>query len=237
VAGAAFSVPSLAGCRSIAARRSTAQRASTGAEIDPASNRKFAAGVHGQVILPDSLDYVAARRIWNALFDKRPAMVVRCADRADVVRAVEFARTQQLLVAVRGGGHSPVGYSVCDGGIVIDLSAMKRVVVEADHGGESLDTSMYGGVRVGGHPWRPTYWRWGYGWPSPHWYTEGRGRDRSSRIHDACARCRPEAAARTRLARLARRDSGSVPSTVPTWADASAGAAAIRITRGRPSLS
>ena len=76
-----------------------------------------------------------ARRIWNAKFDRRPSLIVRCADQADVKRAVDFARAEDLLVAVRSGGHSWAGYSTCDGGLVIDLSGMKQF--DVDRGRES----------------------------------------------------------------------------------------------------
>src|SRR5215470_9987211 len=97
VAGTAFSILPLAGCGSRTAGPRTAQREPGAARLDPAAIRTFAAGVHGQVILPDSREYDAARTIWNPRFDKRPDMIVRCADTADVVRAVEFARARQLL--------------------------------------------------------------------------------------------------------------------------------------------
>lgn len=83
------------------------------------------AGLRGEVVRPGDAGYDDARAIWNAAHDRRPALVVRCAGTADVMRAVEFARSQDLLVAVRGGAHSIAGFSTCDGGIVIDLSAMK----------------------------------------------------------------------------------------------------------------
>jgi FAD/FMN-containing dehydrogenase len=86
----------------------------------------------GEVIRPGAESYDEARKIWNGAHDKRPALIVRCADTADVVRAVEFARSEGLLAAVRGGSHSIPGFSTCDGGIVIDLSPMKSVDVDPD---------------------------------------------------------------------------------------------------------
>jgi FAD/FMN-containing dehydrogenase len=74
--------------------------------------------------------YDSARRIWNGMFDRRPALIVRCAGAADVVQAVNFARGLDLLVAVRGGGHSFSGQSVCDGGVMIDLSGLRGVRVD-----------------------------------------------------------------------------------------------------------
>src|SRR3954452_24281089 len=90
-------------------------------------------GLSGRLIRPDDTGYDEARAIWNGAHDRYPAMIVRCAGVADVVRAVEFARSEDLLVAVRGGGHSIPGFSTCDGGIVIDLSPMKGVVVDQEH--------------------------------------------------------------------------------------------------------
>jgi len=97
---------------------------------NPKALRDFRASVHGAVILPDDEGYHSARRVWNGMIDNYPAMIIRCANRADVVQAVGYARLQQLPVAVRGGGHSVCGQSVCDGGTVIDLSQMKGISVD-----------------------------------------------------------------------------------------------------------
>jgi FAD/FMN-containing dehydrogenase len=90
----------------------------------------FRASLLGEVILPDDEGYHSARRVWNGMIDAYPAMIIRCANRADVACAVEFAHLQQLPVAVRGGGHSACGQSVCDEGMVIDLSQMKSIQVD-----------------------------------------------------------------------------------------------------------
>jgi FAD/FMN-containing dehydrogenase len=84
----------------------------------------------GPVVLPGDPGYDRARAVWNATADGHPAVVARCQDPDDVVAAVRFAREQDLLVAVRGGGHSYPGFSTCDGGIVIDLSPMAEVRVD-----------------------------------------------------------------------------------------------------------
>jgi len=98
--------------------------------INPMVLRDFRTSLHGEVILPDDDGYHSARRVWNGMIDKYPVMIIRCATRADVTRAVEFGRMQHLPVAVRGGGHSVCGKSVCDGGIVINLSQMKGIRVD-----------------------------------------------------------------------------------------------------------
>ena len=87
-------------------------------------------GLRGQLIRPTDQGYDEARAIWNGAHDRRPALIVRCAGVADVMRAVDFARSENLLVAVRGGGHSLPGFSTCDGGVVIELSAMTAVRVD-----------------------------------------------------------------------------------------------------------
>lgn len=86
--------------------------------------------IRGDLILPDDPSYDQARRVWNGMVDKRPAAVFHCAESSDVVTAVNFARSQGFLVAVRAGGHNVAGSSVCDGGVVIDVSRMKRIEVD-----------------------------------------------------------------------------------------------------------
>jgi FAD/FMN-containing dehydrogenase len=88
------------------------------------------AAMRGGVLLPGQEGYDAARRVWNGAFDRRPALIARCAGAADVIQAVNFGRSQGMLVAVRGGGHSLSGQSVCEGGLMIDLSPMKSVHVD-----------------------------------------------------------------------------------------------------------
>lgn len=92
----------------------------------------FRAGMRGQLLLPDAAGYEDARKIYNAMFDRRPAMIARCVGAADVVRSVQFARAHALLVSVRGGGHSLSGQSVSDGGLMIDLAPMRAVRVDTD---------------------------------------------------------------------------------------------------------
>jgi FAD/FMN-containing dehydrogenase len=91
----------------------------------------FKAALSGQLLLPGSTEYDAARGIWNAMIDRRPALIARCATADDVAAAVRLAAAHELLVAVRGGGHNIAGNAVCDGGLMIDLSAMNAVQVDA----------------------------------------------------------------------------------------------------------
>ncbi|HEX8727240.1 MAG TPA: FAD-dependent oxidoreductase, partial [Ktedonobacterales bacterium] len=90
---------------------------------------EFKTRVRGAVLQPGDDGYETARNVWNGMIDRRPALIVRCAGVADVVQAVKFARSQNLLVAVRGGGHNVTGNATCDGGMVIDVSPMKGVRV------------------------------------------------------------------------------------------------------------
>jgi FAD/FMN-containing dehydrogenase len=87
----------------------------------------------GQLIGADDPGYDQARVVWNGMADRRPALVARPTSVEDVVAAIRFAREQDLLIAVRGGGHSVAGFSTCDDGIVIDMSRMNRVTVDRDH--------------------------------------------------------------------------------------------------------
>ncbi len=90
----------------------------------------FIAGLRGTALLPGDAAYDDVRRVWNGMINRRPALIARCAGAADVMRSVDFARDHNLLVAVRGGGHSISGQSVCDGGLMIDLAPMRSVKVD-----------------------------------------------------------------------------------------------------------
>lgn len=99
---------------------------------NPASSAidELKSAMRGQVLRPGEPGYEDARRIWNAMIDRRPALIVRCAGVADVRRAVDFAREQAMLVAVRGGAHNIAGSAVCNDGLVIDLSLMRSVRID-----------------------------------------------------------------------------------------------------------
>jgi len=99
----------------------------------------------GEVVLPGDPDYDAARAVWNGMVDRRPALVVRPTSADDVIAAVRFAREQDLVIAVRGGGHSIPGHSTCDDGIVIDLSRMRGARVDRDR----ATAQVNGGAHLG----------------------------------------------------------------------------------------
>ncbi len=90
--------------------------------------------LRGRVVLPRDEDYDSHRKVWNAMIDKRPGLIARCAEAGDVVHCVKFARDYRLEVAVRGGGHNVAGRCVCDGGLLIDLSPMKGMRVDPIRG-------------------------------------------------------------------------------------------------------
>ncbi len=112
--------------------------------LDRSALGAFADAFGGEIVLPNDPGYDAARVVWNGMIDRRPALVVRPTGAADVVSAVRFAREQDLLVAVRSGGHSIPGHSTCDAGILIDLSRMRGARVDPErrtarvHGGALL---------------------------------------------------------------------------------------------------
>lgn len=108
--------------------------------LDASTVQSLAGQVKGPVILPDDAAYDEARKVWNGMIDRYPALIVRPLDVSDVIAAVNFAREHDLLLSVRGGGHNVAGHATNDGGIVIDLAEMKQI--EVDPAGRT--------VRVGG---------------------------------------------------------------------------------------
>ncbi len=98
--------------------------------LKPADIEDFRRRLRGSLLLAGAEGYDGARLIWNRAFDRKPALIARCDGAADVIEAVKFARAQNLLTAVRGGGHSFSGQSVCDGGLVIDLSGMNGIRID-----------------------------------------------------------------------------------------------------------
>ena len=99
-------------------------------QLERAKIDEFKAHFPGDVLLPGGAGYDEVRQIWNAMIDRRPALIVRCASPEDVVQAVKFARMNSLLVSIRGGGHNIAGNAVCDDGLMIDLSQMTGVHVD-----------------------------------------------------------------------------------------------------------
>lgn len=114
--------------------------ASTGQAIET-----LRAKLRGSLLLPQDKGFNDARKIWNGVIDKRPAFIVQCADTADVVAAVNFARDNNVPLSVRGGGHNVAGNSVCDDGLVIDLSPMRRVRIDPLKATARVD----GGAKLG----------------------------------------------------------------------------------------
>jgi FAD/FMN-containing dehydrogenase len=99
---------------------------------DDAAVARLRASIQGEVLLPGAEGYDAARAVWNAMIDRRPAVIVRARDAADVAAAVTFARASELPVSMRGGGHNVAGHAVGDGAVMIDLSAMRDVSVDPE---------------------------------------------------------------------------------------------------------
>ena len=98
---------------------------------DPGGPDELRSSLMGEVVAPDDADFDHARRSFNALIDRKPALIARCAGSTDVATAFAFAQANGLEVAVRGGGHNPAGHCACDDGLVIDLSALRTVRVDA----------------------------------------------------------------------------------------------------------
>lgn len=99
-------------------------------ELGPTIIEELKDQIFGRIVLPSDDDYDNIRKVYNAMIDKHPGMIVMCADVADVIAAVNFGRENNLLVAVRGGGHNGGGLGLCDEGLVIDLSGLKSVRVD-----------------------------------------------------------------------------------------------------------
>ena len=90
----------------------------------------FKADFSGSVMLPDDVQYEETRQIWNAMIDRRPSMIARCSSLDDIVQSLNYVRANDLPFSIRGGGHNIAGNSVCDNGVMIDLSLMKGVLID-----------------------------------------------------------------------------------------------------------
>lgn len=106
---------------------------------------KLRCSIRGKVLTEESGEYDHAKRVWNAMIDRKPALIVRCASAADVVTAVRFAAEHTMLVSVRGGGHNVAGNAVCNNGLVIDLSSMKSVRIDT----KTMTAHVEPGVTLG----------------------------------------------------------------------------------------
>jgi hypothetical protein len=101
-------------------------------DLEPSLIKQFASTIRGKVILAEDNDYAEACKVYNAMISKHPGMIVKCVDVADVIQSVNFGRENNLLIAVRGGGHNGGGLGMCDDGLVIDLSGIKFVRVNPE---------------------------------------------------------------------------------------------------------
>ncbi len=102
-------------------------------QIDDAAIAAFRASLGGALLLPGDAGYDEARHTFNGMIDRRPALIARCAATGDVVKAVRFAREHGLIVSIRGGGHNVAGNAICEGGLMIDLTPMKGIRVDAEN--------------------------------------------------------------------------------------------------------
>src|SRR5882724_13416668 len=114
-------------------------------KLDENSVQQLKAAVRGRIIERTDKDYDEARKVYNAMIDKKPRLIVRCVDVADVIRSVNFARENDLLLAIRCGGHNAGGLGIADDALVIDLAPIKYTRVEPEPG-----TVMVGGGCVWG---------------------------------------------------------------------------------------
>jgi FAD/FMN-containing dehydrogenase len=98
--------------------------------LEEAAVQELKTSLHGPLLQPGDAEYDKTRTVWNSMVDRRPALIVRCSGVADVIAAVRFARTHKILISVRGGGHNAPGSAVCQGGLMIDLAALRSVRVD-----------------------------------------------------------------------------------------------------------
>ena len=105
---------------------------STTVSVADSARQELGASFRGQLIGPEDAEYDEARKVYNAMIDRRPALIARCAGADDVAGTIAFARSHDLLLAVRGGGHNGGGLGVVDDGVVCDLSLLREVVVDPE---------------------------------------------------------------------------------------------------------
>jgi FAD/FMN-containing dehydrogenase len=128
-----------------ARRREAGESMAQGTEIDGGAVDELQASFRGELVRPDDAGYDEHRKVWNGSIDRHPGLIARCTGVEDVRAAIRLARSQDLLVAVRGGGHSFPGLSVCDGGMLIDLGPMKGIRMDP----EARTVRVQGGVLLG----------------------------------------------------------------------------------------
>ena len=102
----------------------------------------FKSDLRGELLTPADIGYDAARTVWNAMMDKRPALIARCAGVADVITCINFTRTHNVLFSVRGGGHNVAGKAACDGGLMIDLSPMRGIRIDPTNRTASAEAGL-----------------------------------------------------------------------------------------------
>src|SRR5258708_6109743 len=115
-------------------REGQLDRSTTMVVLEKAQIEVLKASLRGELIQPGDEGYDAARKVYNGMIDKRPALIARCADVADVIAAVNFGRENGLLVSIRGGRHNAGGLGICDNGLVIDLSLIRYTRVDPEAG-------------------------------------------------------------------------------------------------------
>ena len=114
---------------------------------------EFASQLRGEIIMPSNANYNETRKVYNAMIDKYPALFAMCVDVADVMAAVKFGKDNNLLIAVRGGGHNGGGLGICDNGLVIDLSGIKFIRVDtSDNTVRVGGGNLWGEVDHATHP-------------------------------------------------------------------------------------
>ena len=123
-------------------------------DLEVLKMEEFALQLRGKLTLPQDSDYDEERKVYNGMINKHPGMLVKCVDVADVIYAVNFARENKLLLAVRGGGHNGGGLGICDGGLVIDLSGIKFIRVDtSDNTVRVGGGNLWGEVDHATHPY------------------------------------------------------------------------------------
>lgn len=113
--------------------------------LENATVEQLAGCLRGRVVTPGDADYDEARKVWNGMIDRKPSMIAQCSGTADVITCVNFAREHDLPVSVKGGGHGVAGKSICDDGLMIDLSRMNAVLVDS----ELKTAQVQGGATIG----------------------------------------------------------------------------------------